>query len=214
MTASTIAATGIETLRVSREEATRTAENAEMLDSLDESNVAESSNIVTGEVVSYVREHGRVIAKRVEAMHRAADGHEEAFALGMESDGTRRLLNFMPMLHDVTHGGKVYVIDEVEDSIHPMLIKQLVTLLSRDEQTRGQLIFTTHETCLLDQGVLRTDEIWFAEKDPDGCTRLYSLSDYNLQGTANIENGYLAGRYGAIPFLANVNDLHWNDEQA
>lgn len=65
----------------------------------------------------------------------------------------------------------------------------------------GQLVFSTHETCLLDQEILRTDEIWFAQKNAHGSTELYSLSDFNVHSTANVENGYLNGRYGGIPFM-------------
>ena len=83
-------------------------------------------------------------------------------------------------------------------------------LLSNDGEMNGQIVFTTHETCLLDQDILRTDEIWFAQKDKSGSTDLYSLSDYNVHATANVENGYLNGRYGAIPFLDDLKTLHWN----
>ena len=107
----------------------------------------------------------------------------------------------------------VYVIDEIERSIHPIIIKELITLISKNEEINSQIIFSTHESCLLDQEILRTDEIWFAQKDNGGATKLYSLSDYNVHKTANIENGYLNGRYGGIPFLSNLSDIHWNDEE-
>ncbi|TAE35352.1 MAG: ATP-binding protein, partial [Sphingobacteriales bacterium] len=75
---------------------------------------------------------------------------------------------------------------------------------------KGQLIFTTHESNLLDQDILRTDEIWFTQKDIDGATKLFSLSDYKVHNTIDIENGYLNGRYGGIPFLSNLEDLNWH----
>lgn len=75
----------------------------------------------------------------------------------------------------------------------------------------GQLIFTTHESNLLDQELFRQDEIWFAEKNQDGATDLYSLSDFKEHKTIDIRKGYLTGRYGSIPFLGNLKDLNWHE---
>jgi len=105
----------------------------------------------------------------------------------------------------------VVVIDEIECNIHPMLIKELIAKFSFDESTQGQLIFSTHETSLLDQDIFRPDEIWFTEKKADGCTDLYSLSAFHVHHTIDIRRGYFAGRYGAIPFLGNLRDLNWMD---
>jgi AAA15 family ATPase/GTPase len=115
----------------------------------------------------------------------------------------------MPLLYAVTRHDAVYIVDEVERSIHPILIKDIINKLSKSTDTKGQLIFTTHESALLDQDIFRPDEIWFAQKDTDQATQLYPLSDFNIHKTANIENGYLNGRYGGIPFLSNLKDLHW-----
>jgi hypothetical protein len=89
------------------------------------------------------------------------------------------------------------------------VIKGIMEKLSQSENASGQLIFTTHESGLLDQDIFRPDEIWFAQKDAEQATQLYPLSDFNIHKTANIENGYLNGRYGGIPFLSNLKDLHW-----
>ncbi len=101
------------------------------------------------------------------------------------------------------------MIDEIERSIHPLLIKELIQKFSHDEHTKGQLIFSTHESNLLDQEIFRPDEIWFAEKDK-GATKLSPLSDYREHHTIDIRKGYLNGRYSAIPFLANLRDLNWD----
>ena len=79
------------------------------------------------------------------------------------------------------------------------------------DKSKGQLIFTTHESNLLDQEIFRQDEIWFTEKDSNGATDLYSLSDFKEHKTIDIRKGYLNGRYGSIPFLANLTDLNWHD---
>ena len=105
----------------------------------------------------------------------------------------------------------MFIIDEIERSIHPLLIKELVKKFSLDPNTKGQLIFTTHESNLLDQKILRQDEIWFAEKNENGSTDIYSLNDFKEHKTIDIQKGYLNGRYGSIPFLANLKDLNWHD---
>ena len=115
----------------------------------------------------------------------------------------------MPLIYTIMKGDAVYIVDEIERSIHPILIKSIISKISDSHEAKGQLIFTTHESCLLDQSIFRPDEIWFAQKDVDQSTQLYPLSDYNSHKTANIENGYLNGRYGGIPFLSNLSDLKW-----
>ena len=72
------------------------------------------------------------------------------------------------------------------------------------QKTTGQLIFTTHQTCLLNQDFMRTDEVWLVEKK-NGGSHMYSLNDFKIHNTINIENGYMEGRYGAIPFIGDMN---------
>ena len=162
-----------------------------------------------GEISNVVSEEGKVYMKTLVAVHRMEDGKEINMAFANESDGTRRLVDYMPLFYAVTNEDKVYVVDEIERSIHPILIKSLMERLSHSEKASGQLIFSTHESGLLDQDIFRPDEIWFAQKDAEQATQLYPLSDFNIHKTANIENGYLNGRYGGIPFLSNLKDLHW-----
>ncbi len=157
-----------------------------------------------------VKEDGKIWVKRMKVGHTGKDGKVVLFDLGEESDGTIRLLDFVPAFQDVISKNKVFIIDEIERSIHPLLIKELVKKFSLDPQTKGQLIFTTHESNLLDQEIFRQDEIWFAEKDKNGSTDLYSLSDFKEHKTIDIRKGYLNGRYGSIPFLANLQDLNWH----
>ena len=160
-------------------------------------------------VVNVVFEDNTLYVKTLVAVHQNLDGTEVEMPLVLESDGTRRLIEYMPLLFAVTQDNMVYVVDEIERSIHPIMIKDIVRKLSESETAKGQLIFTTHESGLLDQTIFRPDEIWFAQKDAEQATQLYPLSDYNIHKTANIENGYLNGRYGGIPFLSNLKDLHW-----
>ncbi|MCZ2481440.1 ATP-binding protein [Aquirufa nivalisilvae] len=167
-------------------------------------------NPITGEEATIVNENNEVVLKRIVTRHLNNLNENVEFSIGMESDGTQRLIDYIPALNDIINRSRVYLIDEIERSIHPNTIKEIISKISLDESAKGQLIFTTHESCLLDQDILRPDEIWFSQKDIDGSTRLYSLSDFNIHNTANIENGYLNGRYGGIPFLSNLHDLNWH----
>ena len=166
-------------------------------------------NRFTDDVVNVVFEDGNIYLKTLVAVHRNLDGSDVEISLHDESDGTRRLIEYMPLLYAIIQKDMVYVVDEIERSIHPIMIKDIVRKLSESTTAKGQLIFTTHESGLLDQNIFRPDEIWFAQKDAEQATQLYPLSDFNIHKTANIENGYLNGRYGGIPFLSNLKDLHW-----
>lgn len=157
-------------------------------------------------------EDGCVYIETLVPVHKGSDNEDVEMSLWQESDGTRRLIEYMPLLYDIIHNSKVYVVDEMERSIHPILIKAIISKLSHSSAVSGQLIFTTHESALLDQRIFRPDEIWFAQKDLEQATQLYTLSDYNIHRTANIENGYLNGRYGGIPFLSNLKDLNWKSD--
>jgi AAA15 family ATPase/GTPase len=143
----------------------------------------------------------------VQAAHEHKTGEIVRLELSEESDGTRRLLNLIPALHN-PQSAYVYFIDEIDRSLHPMLVKEFLGFFLK---SRGcafcQIIVTTHESNLLDQDLLRRDEIWFAEKDQTGATRLYSLLDFKVRNDRDIRKGYLQGRFGAVPFLAGLERL-------
>ncbi len=163
------------------------------------------------EIMLVKEDNDDIVVYALKIGHTGKKGRSALFDLEEESDGTVRLLDFIPAFQDLVTKARVFIIDEIERSIHPLLIKELVTKFSLDEKTKGQLIFTTHESNLLDQKIFRQDEIWFAEKDNNGSTDLYSLSDFKEHKTIDIRKGYLNGRYGSIPFLANLKDLNWHD---
>ena len=167
-------------------------------------------NRVTGEPFNIVYEEGKLLKKTILPQHTMPNGQLQTTPFFLESDGSRRIIDYMPVLYYLlVRPDSVFIIDEMERSVHPILIKELMRTISDSLQAKGQLIFSTHESCLLDQDIFRPDEIWFAQKDIDNSTRLYPLSDFNIHNTANIENGYLQGRYGGIPFLSNIKDLNW-----
>jgi uncharacterized protein len=160
------------------------------------------------EEVLFVLEDNMPVAKKIVFSHGEDNGNAR-FEFSEESDGTRRLMEYLPALFTAVNKCKTYFIDEIERSIHPLLIKELIKKFSHDTETRGQLIFSTHESNLLDQDIFRPDEIWFAEKNKQGATELYALSEFKEHHTIDIRKGYLNGRYGGIPFLGNLKDLNW-----
>lgn len=207
--------TGVEGIKTYKYEVERTDKNVDIFEALEsEPNaVIDKFNPYTGEQISYAKEGNKVMAEVIRTKHLDKEGNDVTFTFGMESDGTMRLVDYIPMLSDIIKNHAVYVIDEIERSIHPAVIKELVSLIAAYKEMNGQLVFSTHETCLLDQDILRTDEIWFAQKNVLGSTDLYSLSDFNVHATANVENGYLNGRYGGIPFMNELKKLHWDEGQ-
>ncbi len=162
----------------------------------------------------FVDKSGNVITVRnIGALHDSATGNMVKLPLREESDGSRRLLNLLPALYRITTESTVFVIDELERSMHPMLARKFIEFfLKAVRGADSQLIFTTHESTLLDLNLVRRDGIWFAEKDPKGATHLYSLADFKVRNDLRVEKGYLAGRFGAIPFLGGID--HLIEEQA
>jgi uncharacterized protein len=132
-------------------------------------------------------------------------GTQEAveFDESEESDGTLALFAFAGPWLDVIENQRVLVVDELDTSLHPLLVHHLVKRLHH-EGTKAQLIFTTHDTTLLSQKLLRRDQVWFMEKDAQSATRLYPLTDFSPRDNEAIERGYLNGRYGGIPFLRDL----------
>jgi AAA15 family ATPase/GTPase len=120
-----------------------------------------------------------------------------------ESGGTLAYLSILGPLLDRLRDGGLLLIDELESSLHPALARELVRIFNSPKlNPKGaQVIFTTHNTNLLDMGLLRRDQVWFTEKNREGATRLFPLTDYQPRTNQNIEAGYLGGRFGAIPFL-------------
>lgn len=161
-----------------------------------------------------VYENRKIVVKRLITLHRNMNNEYIEFDINEESDGTQRLLDYIAMFFDIINHNKVLLIDEIDQSIHTALLKKLVAKFVNDPNTKGQLIFTTHDSNLLDQNIFRRDEIWFAEKQADGSTAMYPLSDFKIRYDLDIEKGYLNGRFGAIPFLGNLDDLNWTEYAA
>lgn len=147
-------------------------------------------------------------AKLLKTKHKVIGGKFELFDLVDESDGTRRIMDLIPLIIDFFKGENVFIIDEIERSLHPNLIKDLFEfILNKCDNAGSQLIVASHEATLLTQKLLRKDEIWFAVKNKTGATTLHSLEDYKVRFDKEIMKDYLLGRYKGVPKLGNRNSL-------
>ena len=144
---------------------------------------------------------------RVTSYHKAADSEQRvAMDLGDESSGTQTLLNSAGAWLNVLKNGEVILYDELDTSLHPLMTRFLIGLFHNRSTNpkNAQLVFTTHDTSLLDSEIFRRDQIWFIEKDKKGASRLYPLSDFSPRKDEKLERGYLRGRYGALPFIGEL----------
>lgn len=126
-----------------------------------------------------------------------------------ESRGTQEIVSLaVPWLETIKTGG-VLIMDEMGANLHPQLTRRLIGMFQSPESNprNAQLIFATHDTNLLTYGNLRRDQIWFCKKTPSGNTELYSLAEIKVRKEAKFEEGYLQGRYGAVPFFGNTTTL-------
>ena len=144
----------------------------------------------------------------ISTVHQLTDDSGEkkqyTLRLGQESVGTQRFFSRIGLWMDALNSGAVLVVDEIEASMHPLLTRHLIEMIQDQttNQNHAQLIFTTHDTGLLDLKLLRRDQIWFAEKDEKTMqTDIYALTEFSPRKEENIARGYLQGRYGAIPFI-------------
>lgn len=130
-----------------------------------------------------------------------------SLALGDESDGTRRLMTLAPALEKTLSNGGVFIVDELEREMHVKLIEYVLNRYQqKSNNSKGaQIIFTTHQTALLNQETLRRDQIYFVDKNcKSGASSLYSVTDFNVRNDMNIEKAYLLGKFGAVPLIGEV----------
>jgi AAA15 family ATPase/GTPase len=166
---------------------------------------------VSGQAVHFDMAAGKTEVRNEEQevnellFHHVTEQGKAVFSLGDESMGTRNLLFLTGPVLDILNKGMVLVVDELDSSLHPLLVRRLVELFQNPvvNQKGAQLIFTTHDTSLLDPDLFRRDQIWFVEKDRDQASKLYPLSDFSPRKNEALERGYLVGRFGALPFLGD-----------
>ncbi len=161
--------------------------------------------------VSYEEDIYKRSKFNIEVLHEVNndDGKTNEYSLDFfeESNGTKTLFAIAPYLKRALSSPKVIIVDELERSLHPALIEFLIKIFhSKLNKVNSQLIFSTHAVNLLNLDIFRRDQIWFTEKNNEnGITDLYSLSDFSVRKEENIQKGYLNGRYGAIPFIRDIN---------
>ena len=164
----------------------------------DHTNLSLSSRNVNK--LNITEKNGKQIVQEFLFEQLGIDGYKKKMNIASQSDGTVRLLTLIPALYKASKG-KVVVIDEVENSMHPNLIYNLLKYFFNSE-SKGQLICTTHLTLFQDQqDLIRPDELWKVEK-VNGNSKMCSFNDYKIHNTMNIEKGYLEGRYGGVPQIS------------
>ena len=156
---------------------------------------------------SVERKKGKLIVYQWITYHKGRDGEEFKFDMDEESAGTKRLFDLLPALSLIFSAGskKVYVFDEFDQSLHTSLTRELIEnyLLLCDEQTRCQLVFTTHNLLLMTKYIFRRDEMWLAERDGEGASSMFSMYEFKKTGSKNdLYRAYVAGRFGGGPKLS------------
>ena len=165
----------------------------------------------TSDSIEAVKSNNGIID--IEVIHRGENGELKALPFYLESNGTRKMLHLFDFFMDAFKNGMVLFVDELDAKLHPLLTRYIINLFHNSDTNKGngQLIHSTHDTVNLNKETFRRDEIWFAEKDKDGISEIYALSDYILEDDKNAgkkvrndatyNKDYLTGRYGAIPVL-------------
>jgi AAA15 family ATPase/GTPase len=158
---------------------------------------------------------GELIAKRLTTMHETDSGELVRFSLSRESDGTLRMIDLLPVFVDlmVSSSKYVFLVDDLDNSLHPELTRSLIEqyLCLCDKETRTQLLFTTHNAYLMDQRLLRRDEIWLVDRGFPMASTLYSLNTFvNLRYDKILNQDYLNARFGGVPriLISNPQTLY------
>jgi uncharacterized protein len=154
--------------------------------------------------LAVTKKDGELIAQKLVTYHTGADGEDIMFEMHQESDGSLRVIDLLPAFIDASskNASSVYVIDEIDRSLHTLLTRNLISayLANCSAEIRSQMLLTTHDVLLIDQHLLRRDEIWVAERDGTGNSTLIPFSNYkDIRFDKDIRKSYLQGRMGGIP---------------
>ena len=156
------------------------------------------------ELFVFSREGEEVKVHKLVTMHKGQDGEDVRFEIRQESDGSQRMIDLMPAFLKLTetNANKVFVVDEIDRSLHSVLTRSLLEMYLNtcSTETRKQLLFTTHDVTLMDQNLLRRDEMWITERSQEGESSLISICEYKgVRNDNNLRGSYLKGRFGGIP---------------
>lgn len=171
----------------------------------EEANTQEVSWDLFNETIS-IDSSGKAKKSRVKAVHLNQQGQPIEFDMVLESEGTREFLRFLVPIINTFQKGGILIIDELHNHLHPLMTKFIINLFHNENinKNNAQLIFTTHETSILDKDIFRKDQIYFCEKQ-NKATKLYAMSDFKgLRENIDFEKSYLLGRFGALPNLGQI----------
>lgn len=192
------------------------------LQKLDVNNLPkEMPNDLKDKIIKEAREEKAEFVSDVITTHKKYDNHNRAIEnvlFSMEEDessGTFKFFALTGPILDVLENGYTLVVDELDSKLHPNLVCKIVALFNSKEfnKKNAQLIFNTHDTNLLSSGLFRRDQIWFIQKDKYGAAKLYSLADFKsdeVRKNDPFEENYIRGKYGAVPFLSNFDNLNFS----
>lgn len=175
--------------------------------------------LIVGREIYLVSAEGKQLkAQKLKTVHETAGTEKpEFFDMNDESDGTLRIIDFIPLIIDLLKGGKVFLVDEIERSLHPNLVYNIFELFfNQCADVDSQLIVSTHESSLLTQKLLRKDEIWFVSKDRMGASHLNSLEEYRVRFDKEIRRSYMLGRFKGVPAIGaryQINQLINNNKE-
>jgi AAA15 family ATPase/GTPase len=155
---------------------------------------------------AFFKVNDKVVFRKILFEHRDIHNDKVGFFIEQESEGTHRIIDLLPIELSKNINDIVWIIDEIDNSLHPNLCYEFVKSLMTDRNGNSQIIFTTHQPNLLTRELFRDDEIWFVEKDKHkGNTSLYPLFEFDVKEGFNIQDGYLLGRFGGVPILDTHN---------
>jgi len=164
------------------------------------------------------KEGSKIAERNLKFLHKKYDldgkeiGSESLDFFTEESEGTQQMFALSAPIIDTLEGGKILFIDEIDASLHPVLCQYLIAIFNSKEKNpdNAQLIFTTHDISLLSENYLRRDQIYFTDKNKEGLTKLFSLSDISERKGVDFAKRYLEGRYKALPYIADYEDMKFN----
>jgi AAA15 family ATPase/GTPase len=194
---------GIDDINIEKAEETKISE---MLD--------EMGKLLSKEIVEKIKESSdfndiSTLHSKYDDKHGRLPDKVEFALLKNESEGTRKFFNLLGPILDTLDKGSILVVDELDARFHPFITRFIIHLFhsKQTNPNNAQLIFATHDTNLLDKNLFRRDQVWFTEKDQYGATYLYSLAEYKVRNDKNFEKNYIKGKFGAVPFIGNIEIL-------
>ena len=163
------------------------------------------------------KEDSKIAERNLKFLHKKYNVNEKEIRsepldfFAEESDGTQQMFALSAPFIDTLENGKVLFVDEIGSSLHPFLCQYLISLFnSKEKNTKNaQLIFTTHDVSLLKEELLRRDQIYFTEKNKEGATELFSLSDISERKGVDFAKRYFEGRYNALPYIIDFENLRF-----